>query len=119
MKQLQQAFGCACSPHKLAGHLTQRAHRAGYQSRVKDKGGKLPAGESPGQHVTAPAALLTAAADPFLTLASIVADELYQKPLPVIALDPDDFAQLETGQTLRVFADGRVEVYTASASSAS
>ena len=68
---------------------------------------------------TAPAALLTAAADPFLTLASVVADELYQKPLPVIALNPDDYAQLETGQTLRVFDDGRVEVYTASESSAS
>ena len=59
---------------------------------------------------TAPAALLTAGADAFLALASIVADELYQKPVPVIALDPDDFAMLETGQTLRVFEDGRVEV---------
>ena len=62
---------------------------------------------------TAPAALLTAAADTFLTLASIVADELYQKPIPVIALDPDDFAMLETGQRLRVFADGSVEVNAA------
>ena len=62
---------------------------------------------------TAPAALLTATADPFLTLASIVADELYQKPIPVIALDPDDFAMLETGQRLRVFADGSVEVNAA------
>ena len=60
---------------------------------------------------TAPAALLTAATDTFLTLASIVADELYQKPLPVIALEPTDFALLKTGQTLRVFAEGRVEVY--------
>ena len=67
----------------------------------------------------APAALLTAAADPFLTLASVVADELYQKPLPVIALDPDDFALLETGQALRIFDDGSVEVYTASVSSSS
>ena len=62
---------------------------------------------------TAPAALLTATADTFLTLASIVADELYQKPIPVIALDPDDFAMLETGQRLRVFADGSVEVNAA------
>ena len=65
---------------------------------------------------TAPAALLTAATDTFLTLASIVADELYQKPIPVIALDPDDFAMLETGQRLRVFADGSVEVNAARAS---
>ena len=60
---------------------------------------------------TAPAALLTAGPDPFLALASIVADEMYQKPLPVIALQPEDFAMLETGQEVRVFADGRVEVY--------
>ena len=59
---------------------------------------------------TAPAALVTAGADSFLALASIVADALYQKPLPVIALDPDDFARLETGQELRVFEDGRVAV---------
>ena len=59
---------------------------------------------------TAPAALLTAGADSFLALASIVADELYQKPLPVIALNPGDFARLETGQELRVFEDGRVAV---------
>ncbi len=64
---------------------------------------------------TAPAALLTAATDTFLTLASIVADELYQKPIPIIALDPDDFAMLETGQRLRVFADGSVEVNAARA----
>ena len=68
---------------------------------------------------TAPAALLTAGADSFLALASIVADELYQQPLPVIALDLDDFATLETGQVLRVFEDGRVEVYTSLASSSS
>ena len=65
---------------------------------------------------TAPAALLTVGADTFLALASIVADELYQKPIPVIALDPEDFATLETGQTLRVFEDGRVEVEAAGAS---
>lgn len=66
---------------------------------------------------TAPAALLTAGADTFLALASIVADELYQTPLPVVALDPADFALLETGQRVRVFADGTVEVYTAAVSS--
>ena len=66
---------------------------------------------------TAPVALLTAGADSFLALASIVADELYQKPLPVIALDPEDFAMLETGQRLRVFDDGRVEIVEASQAS--
>ncbi len=68
---------------------------------------------------TAPAALLTAGPDPFLALASIVADEMYQKPLPVIALQPEDFARLETGQALRVFVDGTVEVYPSQALSSS
>ena len=68
---------------------------------------------------TAPAALLTAGPDPFLALASIVADEMYQKPLPVIALQPEDFAKLKTGQEVRVFADGRVEVYPSRAASSS
>ena len=65
---------------------------------------------------TAPAALLTATPDPFLTLAAVVADELYERSLPVIALRPEDFQQIETGQRVRVFADGCVEVYTAGAS---
>lgn len=59
---------------------------------------------------TAPAALLTVGPDVFLALASIVADEMYQKPLPVVALAPEEFETLTTGQELRVFADGTVEV---------
>lgn len=68
---------------------------------------------------TAPAALVTAAPDTYLALAAIVADEMYQKPLPVIALQPNDFAMLKTGQEVRVFADGRVEVYPSGAASSS
>ncbi len=68
---------------------------------------------------TAPAALLTAGPDPFLALASIVADEMYQKLLPIIALEPDDFARLKTGQEVRVFEDGRVEVYSSQAAASS
>jgi predicted aconitase with swiveling domain len=60
---------------------------------------------------TAPAALLTAGPAPFLALASIVADELYGTPLPVVALDLNDFSTLETGQQLGVLADGTVEVF--------
>ena len=59
---------------------------------------------------TAPAALLTAGPDSFLALASIVADEMYQKPLPIIALQPEDFSMLKTGQGVRIFDDGTVEV---------
>ena len=59
---------------------------------------------------TAPAAILTTGVDAFFALASIVADVLYQKPFPVVSLEPADFARLETGQRLTVERDGTVRV---------
>ena len=44
---------------------------------------------------TAPAAIVTTGADAFFALASIVADVMYGKSFPVIALEPDDFASLQ------------------------
>ena len=57
---------------------------------------------------TAPAALLTTGDDTFLALASVVADELYQKPIPVVALTDENFARLRTGQRLTISRDGSV-----------
>ena len=57
---------------------------------------------------TAPAAILTTGVDSFFALASIVADAMYGKPFPVLALDPADFARLVTGMSLRITADGRI-----------
>jgi predicted aconitase with swiveling domain len=54
----------------------------------------------------APAAIVTTGVDAFFALASIVADEMYGKPIPVIAIEADDFALLETGQWLNVREDG-------------
>lgn len=59
---------------------------------------------------TAPAAILTANSDSFLALASIVADELYQRPVPVVALSARDFAVLRTGDWIMVHADGSLDV---------
>lgn len=59
---------------------------------------------------TAPAAILTSGDDTFLALASVVADELYGWPIPVIALTPADFARLHTGQRLVVTAAGQIHV---------
>jgi hypothetical protein len=59
---------------------------------------------------TAPAAILTANTDSFLALASIVADALYQQPLPVVELSAHDFAAVHTGEWIRVHADGSLEV---------
>src|SRR5512145_274579 len=47
---------------------------------------------------TAPTAIITTATDFFFALASVVADELYANPLPLIAVAESDFARLETGQ---------------------
>jgi predicted aconitase with swiveling domain len=57
---------------------------------------------------TAPAAILTTGVDSFFALASIVADVMYAKSFPVIALDADDFARLRTGDRLAVERDGTI-----------
>lgn len=59
---------------------------------------------------TAPAAILTTGPDHFFALASIVADEMYGKPVPLVALEKKDFDTLQSGQWVRVGRDGRVTV---------
>jgi hypothetical protein len=56
----------------------------------------------------APAAIITAGTDAFLALASIVADEMYGRPVPVIALAPEDFALLGDWQRAEVCAEGAI-----------
>ena len=58
---------------------------------------------------TAPSAILTTVVDTFFALASVVADELYGRPIPVVVLSPEDFATLKTGERLRVTREGVVE----------
>ena len=58
---------------------------------------------------TAPAAIVTTAVDSFFALASIVAFEMYGKSFPVLALEPEDFHRLRTGQRIRIEPSGRVE----------
>src|SRR6266508_1014221 len=58
---------------------------------------------------TAPAAILTTGVDSFFALASIVADVMYGKSFPVIALKPADFASLASGVRLRVDRAGRIK----------
>ena len=59
---------------------------------------------------TAPAAILTTAPDSFFALASIVADEMYAQPIPLVVLNEEDFTRLQSGQVVSVAADGRVMV---------
>jgi predicted aconitase with swiveling domain len=57
---------------------------------------------------TAPAAIITTGVDSFFALASIVADVMYAKSFPVIALEPDDFAMLRTGMRVTIDRLGRI-----------
>ena len=57
---------------------------------------------------TAPAAILTAGTDAFLALASIVAEEMYGRPVPIVALAPEDFAALTASRQADVRGDGSV-----------
>lgn len=59
---------------------------------------------------TAPAAILTTGTDFFFALASVVAEELFNQPLPLIALEADDFAGLKTGDQLRIQSDGSIQI---------
>ena len=59
---------------------------------------------------TAPAAIVTTGADAFFALASIVAGEMYARPIPLVALSAEDFARLRTGQHVTVDEDGTLAV---------
>ena len=58
----------------------------------------------------APAAVLTRATDPFVALASIVSDQMYEKPIAVVALEPTDFDTLQNGAWARIETDGSVMI---------
>ena len=59
---------------------------------------------------TAPNAIITTATDFFFALASVVADELYANPLPLIAVAESDFARLRTGQQITIGHKGGITI---------
>jgi len=60
---------------------------------------------------TAPAAIITTDTDFFFALASVVAEELYNSPLPLIALAEKDFAQLKTDDEIKITNRGAVIIF--------
>ena len=60
---------------------------------------------------TAPAAIITTDTDFFFALASVVADELYASPLPLVALTERDFAQLKTNNEIQITNEGTVVIF--------
>lgn len=63
---------------------------------------------------SAPAALLTTGSDSFLSLASIVADEMWDRTVPVVELEPEALAGIASGDRVTVYRDGTVEIEPAS-----
>ena len=59
---------------------------------------------------TAPAAILTTGVDTFFALASIVATEMYARPIPIVALASEDFSRLRTGDRLEIDEDGAIHL---------
>jgi predicted aconitase with swiveling domain len=59
---------------------------------------------------TAPQAIITTATDFFFALASVVADELYQMPIPLIAVSENDFKQIKTGNQVEIDNKGVITV---------
>jgi predicted aconitase with swiveling domain len=54
---------------------------------------------------TAPVAIVLREADLIVALGALVAAELYRHHVPVVAVAPDDYAALQTGQTVEVVAE--------------
>ena len=59
---------------------------------------------------TAPAGFLVTDRDTFLSLAAVVADEMYSKQVPVIMLAQTAFEKLKNGSNVAVAADGTVSI---------
>ena len=60
---------------------------------------------------TAPAAVVTTQVDRFLALASIVADEMFATPVPIVMIDPSDHATIRDRQSVQVEPDGSIIVH--------
>jgi predicted aconitase with swiveling domain len=57
---------------------------------------------------TAPAAILTTGIDSYLALASIVAAEMYGRPIPIVAITREQFGALQSGQKISVRKDATI-----------
>lgn len=58
----------------------------------------------------APAAIVVSRVDPIIGLGSILGDELYARPIPVLRLEPDQWASLRSGDYVEIEMSGRLDV---------
>jgi predicted aconitase with swiveling domain len=59
---------------------------------------------------TAPAGFITAGVDRFIALTAVVAEALYGKGVPVVAVSADDLASIPTGADVRIARDGTITI---------
>jgi predicted aconitase with swiveling domain len=59
---------------------------------------------------TAPAAIITTRVDSFFALASIVADEMYSRPIPIVVISQPEFSRLSSGESLSLSEDGIIRI---------
>lgn len=59
---------------------------------------------------TAPAAIVTQGPDRFLALASIVAEEVFGKPVPMVAVSPEAFRDLATAGRAWIGEEGTIRL---------
>ena len=59
---------------------------------------------------TSPSGIITTGTDFFFALASVVADELYSKLLPLVAVSVSDFVRLQTGDQVEINDDGTITI---------
>ena len=59
---------------------------------------------------TAPAAVIVSRVDPIIGLGSILGDEIYGTPVPVMVLTETDRRRIRGGDTITITADGDVFV---------
>ena len=59
----------------------------------------------------APAAIITAGPDRFLALASIVAEEMFGKPVPMVAVSDEGFRSLATAVRAEILDGGTVKFH--------
>lgn len=59
---------------------------------------------------TAPAAIITTGVDSFLALASVVAQKMYNKPIPIICLSETDFAEVAAAKWVRIEENAEISI---------
>ncbi len=57
---------------------------------------------------TGPAAIINLKVDPILALGAILADEVYQKAIPIIVVSQEDFDAIQEGDYLSIKPDGTI-----------